>query len=138
MHQSNLAGQRLAYPVMDGVLNAYHAVYGPSAPILNLPMSGDGAALRNQQEWAQAMRAGTVTAYVQGNTVTITGPPGTLVPTTVPAGTSVGSAGWGTFGSSCAGELSGYTRLGEQSLKLVLGSAPFRGQASPGSADHNG
>jgi hypothetical protein len=127
MHQSNLAGQRLGYPVMDGVLNDYHAVYGPSAPILNLPMSGDGAALRNQQEWTQAMRAGTVTAYVQGNTVTITGPPGTLVPATAPAGTRVGSAGWGSFGSSYAGELSGYTRLGEQPLKLVLPSAPFRG-----------
>jgi hypothetical protein len=127
MHQSNLAGERLAYPVMDGVLNAYHAVYGPSAPILNLPMSGDGAVLHNQQEWAQARRAGTVTAYVQGSTLTITGPPGTLVPATVPAGTSVGSAGWGTYGSGYAGELSGYTRLGEQSLKLVLNSAPFRG-----------
>jgi hypothetical protein len=127
MHQSNLAGQRLGYSVMDGVLDAYHAVYGPSAPILNLPMSGDGAALRNQQEWTQAMRAGTVTAYVQGNTVTITGPPGTLVPATAPAGTRVGSAGWGSFGSSYAGELSGYTRLGEQPLKLILPSAPFRG-----------
>jgi hypothetical protein len=127
MHQSNLAGQRLGYPIMDGVLNAYRAVYGPSAPILNLPMSGDGAALRSQQEWVKAMRAGTISAYVQGNTLTITGPPGTLVPATVPAGTRVGSADWGTFGSSYAGELSGYTRLGEQPLRLVLGSAPFRG-----------
>jgi hypothetical protein len=127
MHQSNLAGQRLGYSVMDGVLNAYRAVYGPGAPILNLPMSGAGAAMRNQQEWAQAMRAGTITAYVQGRTLTITGPPGTLVPATAPAGTSVGSAGWGTFGGSYAGELSGYTRLGEQPLRLVLPSAPFRG-----------
>jgi hypothetical protein len=127
MHQSNLAGQRLGYPVMDGVLNAYRAVYGPSAPILNLPMSGDGAALLSQQEWAKAMRAGTVSAYVQGNTLTITGPPGTLVPATVPAGTRVGSADWGIFGSSYAGELSGYTRLGDQPLRLVLGSEPFRG-----------
>jgi hypothetical protein len=126
MHQSNLAGQRIAYAVMDDVLNAYRAVYGSSAPILNLPMPGDGVALRNQQEWTQAKRAGTVTAYVQGNTLTITGPPGTLVPATAPAGTSVGSAGWGSFGSSYAGELSGYTRLGEQPLKLVLPSAPFR------------
>ena len=43
-----------------------------------------------------------------------------------PAGTRVGSAGWGSFGSSYAGELSGYTRLGEQPLKLILPSAPFR------------
>jgi hypothetical protein len=126
MHQSNLAGQRIAYAVMDGVLNAYRAVYGASAPILNLPMSGDGVALRNQQDWTRARRAGTVTAYVQGNTVTITGPPGTLVPATAPAGTSVGSAGWGSFGTSYAGELSGYSRLGEQPLRLVLPSAPFR------------
>jgi hypothetical protein len=108
------------------VLNAYRAVYGASAPILNLPMSGDGVALRNQQDWTRARRAGTVTAYVQGNTVTITGPPGTLVPATAPAGTSVGSAGWGSFGTSYAGELSGYSRLGEQPLRLVLPSAPFR------------
>ncbi len=126
MHQSNLAGQRLGYPVMDGVLNAYRAVYGPSAPIVNLPMSGAGAALRNQDLWAQAMGAGTISASVLGNTLTITGPPGTLVPATVPAGTKVGSADWGNFGSPYAGELSGYTRLGDQPLKLVLSTAPFR------------
>jgi hypothetical protein len=122
MHQSNLTGDRLGYPVMDGVLSAYRAVYNSSAPILNLPMSGDGVAMRNQQLWTQAMSAGTVTAWVQGNTVTISGPPGTPVPTTVPAGTG-GSAG---FGSSYGGEQSGYTRLGEQPLRIVLGSAPFR------------
>jgi hypothetical protein len=49
------------------------------------------------------------------------------VPATVPAGTRVGSADWGTFGNGYAGELSGYTRLSEQPLRLVLGSAPFRG-----------
>jgi hypothetical protein len=128
MHQSNLAGQRIAYPVMDGVLDAYRAVYGPSAPILNLPMSGDGVAMDNQQQWAQAMQAGSVTAWVQGNTLTISGPPGTLVPSTVPVGTRVGSANWGgSFGSKYAGELSGYTRLGEHPLTLVLPSAPYQG-----------
>jgi hypothetical protein len=122
MHQSNLTGDRLGYPVMDGVLSAYRAVYNSSAPILNLPMSGDGEAMRNQQLWSEAMRAGTVTAWVQGNTITISGPPGTPVPTTVPAGTG-GSADWG---SAYGGERSGYTRLGEQPLQIMLGSAPFR------------
>jgi hypothetical protein len=64
MHQSNLTGDRIAYPVMDGVLSAYRAVYGPSAPIDNLPTDEDGAVLRNQQLWAQALKAGTVTAWV--------------------------------------------------------------------------
>ena len=67
---------------MDDVLAAYQAVYGASAPIENLPMSGDGVVLRNQQLWAEAEQAARppVTAWVQGNTVTVSGPPGTTVP----------------------------------------------------------
>jgi hypothetical protein len=124
MHQSNLTGERLGYPVMDGVLSAYRAVYGASAPVDNLPTSGDGAVLRDQQLWAQAVKAGDVTAWVQGNTVTISGPPGTPVPVTVPTGTTVASSGQ-SFGSPYSGELSAYTTLGAQPLKLTLSSSPF-------------
>ena len=125
MHQSNLTGDRLGYPVMDGVLSAYRAVYGPSAPVDNLPTIEDGAIMRNQQLWTQARQAGTVTAWVQGNTVTISGPPGTPVPVTVPAGTRVGSASGPAYGFSYAGELSGFTKLGSQPLKLALESPPY-------------
>lgn len=125
MHQSNLTGDRLGYPVMDGVLSAYRAVYGASAPIDNLPTSGDGVVLHNQALWAQALRAGTVSAWVQGKTVTISGPPGTVVPVTVPAGTRVGSAAGPAFGTPYANELSQYSTLGSQPLRLVLGSAPY-------------
>jgi hypothetical protein len=124
MHQSNLTGDRLGYPVMDGVLSAYRAVYGASAPVDNLPTSGDGVVLRDQQLWAQAVKAGDVTAWVQGNTVTISGPPGTPVPVTVPTGTTVASSGQ-SFGSPYSGELSAYTTLGAQPLKLTLSSSPF-------------
>jgi hypothetical protein len=127
MHQSNLTGDRLGYPVMDGVLSAYRAVYGPSAPIENLPTIDVGVILRNQQLWAQALQAGTVTAWVQGNTITISGPRGTPVPVTAPAGTTVGSAAGPAYGSSYGGELSGFAKLGSQPLKLVLGSAPYAG-----------
>ena len=125
MHQSNLTADRLGYPVMDGILSAYRAVFGPSAPIENLPASGDGMVLRDQQLWAQALHAGTVTAWVQGNTVTISGPRGTPVPVTVPAGSRVGSAAGPAFGSPYAGELSEYTKLGSQPLKIVLPSDPY-------------
>ena len=124
MHQSNLTGDRLGYPVMDGVLSAYRAVYGPSAPIENLATDRDGAVLRDQQLWAAAVKAGTVTAWVDGNTVTVSGPPGTPVPVTVPAGTRTGAASGPGFGFSYSGELSGYATLGAQPLKLVLGAAP--------------
>ncbi|MGB6576415.1 MAG: hypothetical protein WBF34_00720 [Streptosporangiaceae bacterium] len=126
MHQSNLAGDGLGYPVMDSILSAYRAVYGASAPIANLPMSGDGVVLHNQQLWATALREGLVTAWVQGHTVTISGPPGTTVPVTVPAGTTVGSGG-PAFGSQYANERSEYATLGSKPLKLVLSSAPFSG-----------
>lgn len=126
MHQSNLTGDRLGYPVMNGVLSAYRAVYGASAPIENLPMSGDGVVLRDQALWAQARIAGAVSAWVQGNKVTISGPPGALVPLTVPAGSRAGSAAGPAFGSPYAGELSGYTTLGSQPLTIVLRSAPYR------------
>lgn len=125
MHQSNLTGDRLGYPVMDGVLSAYRAVYGPSAPIMNLPMDKDGVVLRNQQLWAQALRAHTVTAWVQGHTVTVSGPPGTPVPVTVPAGSRVGSQTGPSFGSPYADELSGFATLGSQPLKIDLDSGPY-------------
>jgi hypothetical protein len=126
MHQSNLTGDRLGYPVMDGVLSAYRAVYNASAPIDNLPTPGDGMVLRNQQLWSRAMAAGKVTAWVQGNKVTISGPAGTPVPLTAPSGTTVGPGGGPAYGFSYAGERSGYTALGDQPLTLTLPSAPFR------------
>jgi hypothetical protein len=125
MHQSNLTVDRLGYPVMDGVLSAYRAVYATSAPVANLPMSGDGAALHNQTLWAQTLRAGTVRAYVQGRTVTITGPPGTQVPIAVPPGTTVGSPAGPAFGRPFAGELSAYAALGSEPLRLALGAAAY-------------
>jgi hypothetical protein len=126
MHQSNLTGDRIAYPVIDGVLSAYRAVFNASAPITNLPMSGDGTALRDQQLWTQALKAGTVSAWVQGTRVTITGPPGTPVPVTVPAGTRTGTAAGAEFGDAYGGGQSAYATLGSQPLSLVLASAPYQ------------
>jgi hypothetical protein len=123
MHQSNLTADRLGYPVMDAVLSAYRSVFNSSAPIDNLPTSGDGAVLRDGQLWQRALKAGAITAWVQGDTVTISGPPGTPVPFTVPATT--GPAGTGT-GTSYAGARSGWTTLGTTPLKITLGSAPYR------------
>jgi hypothetical protein len=118
MHQSNLTGDRLGYPIMDRVLAAYRAVYRPTAPVVNLPVSGDGAALQRQQQWARALRDGTVTAWVQGRTVTVLGPAGTEVPVTVPAA----SSGLPRYGATRSGSL----RLGRAPLKLTLAAPAFR------------
>ena len=128
MHQSNLTGDRLGYPVMDGVLSAYRAVYGPGAPLVNMSMAGDGAALRDQQLWAAALKAGTVTAWVAGRTVTVSGPPGTVVPVTVPSGTHFAG---GAFGQLYGGQRSAYETLGSSGiLRLALPAPPFLAPAA--------
>jgi hypothetical protein len=126
-HQSNLTGDRLLYPVVAGVLNDYNAVYSTSTPIVNQRLSAAGTALNNQDVWAQALGAGTVSGYVQGSTVTITGPSGTSVPFTAPTGSRVGSTRGALFGSAYGGEQSAYTTLGAGGLTLALRSAPYPG-----------
>ena len=124
MHQSNLTGDRLGYPVMDGVLDAYRAVFNSTAPVVNDPTIKDGMVLRNQQLWADAVKAGLITAWVQGNTVTVSGPKGTPVPLTAPAGTTLNGT---AFGQKYSHEVSAFTTLGSQPLKFTLPSAPYRG-----------
>ena len=123
MHQSNLTADRLGYPVMDGVLAAYRAVFNASAPIVNDPTLKLGEVMRNQQLWADAVKTGKITAWVQGNTVTISGPKGTPVPLTAPIGTKLGTA---AYGEPYSHEVSGFTVLGSQPLKFTLPSAPYR------------
>jgi hypothetical protein len=125
-HQSNLTGDRLLYPVVNGVLSGYNAVYAASAPIVNQRLSAAGAALHSQDTWAQTSGAGSVSGYVQGNTVTITGPAGTSVPVTVPNSTKVGTTKGAAFGSAYGGEMSAYTTLGSGPLTLVLKATPYQ------------
>ncbi|MBO0807919.1 MAG: hypothetical protein J2P32_06410, partial [Actinobacteria bacterium] len=122
MHVSNLTADRLGYPVMDGVLSAYHSAYAASAPVVNQPFWAAGEALYQQQQWANALRAGTVTAWVQGRTLTISGPAGTAVPVTLAGNPRIGHS---AFGSSWGGDRSGHPALGSKPLRITLGSAPY-------------
>jgi hypothetical protein len=122
-HQSNLTNDRLLYPVVKGVLDSYQSVFAANAPIVNQRLSAAGTALHNQDAWAQ--NSGSVTGYVQGTTVTITGPNGTSVPVTAPTGTKVGTATGPAFGSAYGGEQSADTTLGSSPLTLVLKSTPY-------------
>jgi hypothetical protein len=130
MHQDNITGDRLGYPLMNGVLSDYRAVYAANTPIVNQRISADGQSLNAQDIWAQTLSAGTVSGYIQGNTVTITGPPGTSVPVTVPNGTKVGTTKGAAFGTAYGGERSDYTALGSSPLTLILKTAPYPGAAA--------
>ena len=125
MHQDNLTGDRLGYPLMNGVLSDYKSVFAGNTPIVEQRMSADGESLNAQGIWAQTLSAGTVSGYIQGGTVTITGPSGTSVPVTVPNGTKIGTSKGAAFGTAYAGERSDYTTLGSGPLTLVLKTTPY-------------
>jgi hypothetical protein len=110
VHQSNITEDRLLYPLLDGLLARYRSLLADNAPVVCERMSANGAALRRQNAWQQAVAAGEVTAYLSDGVVTVQAPAGVAVPVTVPAGsTSGGSA----FGEQYAGERSAWINAAE-------------------------
>ncbi|GGQ02140.1 hypothetical protein [Streptomyces roseolilacinus] len=122
IHQSNLAEDRIAYPVLDGVLDAYATLFADNTPVVNPRMRDIGRELQRRAAWRAAVRDGRVTAYRVGDTVTVDGPDGVAVPATMPQGTTrAGTA----FGEAYAGERSGWTTPVLTPLTLTLpASAP--------------
>ncbi|WP_215452103.1 hypothetical protein [Streptomyces sp. ATCC 21386] len=117
IHQSNLAEDRIAYPVLDGVLDGYAALFAENTPVVNLRMKDIGAELRRRAAWQAALQAGDVTAHRIGDTVTVEAPDGLAVTVTAPTGTTLaGSA----FGDPYAGAVSGWTPSTGAPLSLGL------------------
>ncbi|MFJ5272823.1 hypothetical protein [Streptomyces sp. NPDC088358] len=123
IHQSNLAEDRIAYPVLDGVLNAYSGLFADNTPVVNLRMKDIGTEMQRRGAWKTAVAAGQVTAYRIGDAVTVQAPAGVAVTATMPAGTTNGAGG---FGSAYAGEVSGWTASAGVPLTLGLPSAAAR------------
>ncbi|MFF3707993.1 hypothetical protein [Streptomyces phaeochromogenes] len=105
IHQSNLTEDRLAYPVLNGVLDGYRALFADNTPVVNLRMEDIGIELQRRAAWQKAIQAGQVTAYRIGNTVTVQAPFGVPVSGSLPTGSTVGGA---AFGTAYAGRLSGW------------------------------
>ncbi|MET8826244.1 hypothetical protein ABZX40_34390 [Streptomyces sp. NPDC004610] len=128
IHQSNLAEDRIAYPVLNGVLDGYDALFAASTPVVNLPMKDLGIEMQRRADWAAALAAGQVTAYRVGDTVTVEAPNGVAVTATLPTGTTLGGS---AFGNAYAGAVSGWTASAGQPLTFTLPSAP----AAPAAID---
>ncbi|MFF9087590.1 hypothetical protein ACF1BE_14425 [Streptomyces sp. NPDC014991] len=129
VHQSNLAEDRIAYPVLDGVLDGYDALFADNTPVVNLRMRDIGVELQRRAAWKTAVQSGQVTAYRIGDTVTVQGPNGTAVPATLPAGTTRGTA---AFGTAYAGAVSGWTASAGSALTFTLPSSATTPAATPG------
>ncbi|MFJ9810021.1 hypothetical protein ACIRTB_17530 [Streptomyces sp. NPDC101158] len=110
VHQSNLAEERLLYPVLDTVLADYRALFADNTPLVNPRQKDVGIELNRRAAWDRALAAGQVTAYRIGSTVTVKAPSGVAVPVTAPEGTRkqllLGTA---AFGTSYAGTRSAWT-----------------------------
>ena len=117
IHQSNLAEDRIAYPVLDGVLDGYDALFADNTPVVNLRMKDIGVELQRRATWQAALKDGQVTAYRIGDAVTVEAPDGIAVTATAPTGTTLGGA---AFGSAYAGGTSGWTPSAGTPLDLTL------------------
>lgn len=83
LHQSNLAEERIAYPVVGKVLESYRALFAANTPLVNERMSHLGEQLRRSAAWSAAVAEGTAGGYRQGDQIVLYAPPGVQVPVTV-------------------------------------------------------
>ncbi|MGV9241161.1 hypothetical protein ACWDN9_34300, partial [Streptomyces nigra] len=132
IHQSNLAEERIAYPVLDGVLDGYEELFAADTPLVNLRMKAIGAELARRAAWRTAVDDGQVTAYRIGDTVTVDAPAGVDVPATMPDGTTRSGT---AFGQAYAGHRSGWTdpATGPLTLTLPTSAAPSTAGGTDGS-----
>lgn len=93
-HQSNLAEDRILYPVLDQALAKYRAVFNTNMPVVNASMTELANEMTNQNNWSSSKSR--VTAYVQSGLLHVALSSGTsavTTPITVPNGASAGSLG---------------------------------------------
>ncbi|MEU3609256.1 hypothetical protein AB0E83_27975 [Streptomyces sp. NPDC035033] len=110
VHQSNLAEERLLYPVLDKVLADYRGLFAGNTPLVNPRQKDVGVELARRDAWDAALAAGKVTAYRVGNTVTVKAPAGVRIPLTAPEGTRKRLLlGTTAFGTAYAGGRSDWT-----------------------------
>ncbi len=119
VHQSNLTGDRIAYPVLSSVLSRYRTTYTSATPVLNPRMTDVSVQQNRTAAWASA--SASVEAYVQNGHVTVINHAAGshAVPLTVPTGTRTTTVSLlgievlgGTYGTPYGPENSDWTTLG--------------------------
>jgi hypothetical protein len=131
-HQSNLAEDRILYPVLDAVLARYAATYTTATPVVNPKFAETALQNKRQAAWAAALQSRSVEAYTLDGKVTVVNRgTGTLdVPVTVPNGTKLITMSvlgievtGGNFGDPYGGERSAWRSLARNaSQQLRLGT----------------
>ncbi|WP_262386780.1 hypothetical protein [Streptomyces sp. TRM49041] len=121
VHQSNLAEERLLYPVLDRILADYRALFADNTPLVNPRHRDIGTELQRRAAWDRAVADGEVTAYRVGDTVTIRAPRGVTAPVTAPEGTRKRTLlGSSAFGAPYAGARSAWETPGAFRTAITL------------------
>jgi len=125
-HQSNLIGPAQVNGVdygytllalLSNMLNQYQGYYNANAPLTQMTDVTSAQALNQQSAWATALTGGTVTASDTNGVVTVTnGGTAVNVPVTVPTGTTINGA---AFGTSYGGTLSSWTPLASSATQTL-------------------
>lgn len=91
-HQSNLAEDRILYPVLNKILADYKATFTTSAPIVNGTMTEFSNELKSQTDW-RTTRA-DVSAYIQSGQLVVSASASTAIetPLTLPNGATLSGA----------------------------------------------
>jgi hypothetical protein len=108
-HQSNLAEDRILYPVLDKALASYKGAFSTQTPVVNASLTELGTELQRQVNWG-AGRA-RISAYIQAGALNVTlgsGTTSTLAPVTVPSAATGGTlasyagyrTGWNTVSTT--------------------------------------
>ncbi|MEV6923528.1 hypothetical protein AB0M46_03285 [Dactylosporangium sp. NPDC051485] len=126
-HQSNLAEDRILYPVLDAVLARYHATYTAATPVVNPKFADVALQNRRQAAWAAAAASRSVEAYLLDGRVTVTNKGSAAdVPLTMPSGTKLVTASLlgvevsgGAFGEAYGGERSAWRSVGKGGQQLL-------------------
>src|SRR4051794_29643628 len=121
-HVSNLAEDRILYPLLNTILGRYRAAFSPNAPLVNLTETQAATVLQRQAVWSTSGLGATpqVAAYVQNGKVTITNSGTGPVPVTLPEGSTV----TGTTLEPYAGERSAWLPA-KASTTVNLPAAPL-------------
>ena len=131
-HQSDLigpatdsSGNDYGYTILDlisNMLSQYNAWYNTNSPLDQMTDVAEAQVLAEQGAWATAETASTpqYTASVTNGTVTVANAgPAVNVPITVPAGTTVNGA---AFGTAYGGQLSDWVNLGTGATETLTES----------------
>jgi hypothetical protein len=119
-HQSNLADERVLYPVLERVLHDYRQVFARSADVVNASVTELGRELQRQMRWIDAREH--VSAHVADGRLFIeTDLESAWVPVTLPAGAAQG----GTL-APYAGHLTGWREVGAAQTSIPLPDARGR------------